>query len=46
MGVLSRRENDEIQADPLNYDEQQDNVEDTVPRYLSKKEEERGGKKG
>lgn len=47
MGVLSsRREDDEIQADPLNYDQQQDNVEDTVSRYLSKKEKERDGKKG
>lgn len=47
MGVLSSRtEDDEIQADPLNYDQQQDNVEDTVSRYLSKKEKERVGKKG
>ena len=51
---LSGKEDDEIQAkDPLNYDDQHGNVEDTVSRYLSKKkkkrkekEEETGEKRG
>ena len=43
---LSGKEDDEIQAkDPLNYDDQHGNVEDTVSRYLSKKKKKKEKKK-